>query len=418
MYVFKSLFLWILLCQSVLAMTADEVLLKLEDKEVVFLDTRNEDAYNGWKFNDAVRTGHIPNALSFPIDFMKRIQDNDPLLQLLQSKKEVIVYGNNVKEASLIATFLQSKKINVQLLGMDFNQYAQNEQLPLVTLPNYQLLVPAKYIKQRLDTKAKFRLFEVSWGNGISYEKAHIPSAVHIDTNEVEEAPFWNYKSAKALKQFALNYGIQSDVPVILYGADNMASFRVAVILMAMGVEDVRVLNGGFRSWVKAGFKTEEGNTKPKKVTSFNSKFFQNASMIVKTSEVEETLKNKTAQVISIRTKDEYDGTSSGYSYINTKGHIKGAIWGNSGRTPFSMDAYRSLTHKMASSQLIQQRWKSLGIDVEKPMILSCTRGWRASEVYFYAKVMGIDNIALYDGSWLQWSANAKRPIEILTEEK
>ncbi|WP_305065691.1 rhodanese-like domain-containing protein, partial [Methanococcoides sp.] len=40
-----------------------------------------------------------------------------------------------------------------------------------------------------------------------------------------------------------------------------------------------------------------------------------------------------------------------------------------------------------------------------------CGTGWRGSEAFFNAWLMGWDNAAVYDGGWLEWSNN-KLPSE------
>ena len=45
---------------------------------------------------------------------------------------------------------------------------------------------------------------------------------------------------------------------IILYGnPDPMASYRAALIMKYMGIRDVHVLNGGFRSWIIKNYPTE-----------------------------------------------------------------------------------------------------------------------------------------------------------------
>jgi 3-mercaptopyruvate sulfurtransferase SseA len=38
---------------------------------------------------------------------------------------------------------------------------------------------------------------------------------------------------------------------------------------------------------------------------------------------------------------------------------------------------------------------------------------WRASEAFLYARWLGWKDICIYDGGWLEWSAQADNPIEV-----
>ncbi len=45
---------------------------------------------------------------------------------------------------------------------------------------------------------------EVSWGtykDSPDYTKGHIPGAIHIDTNTVEEEPYWNISSPETVEK-------------------------------------------------------------------------------------------------------------------------------------------------------------------------------------------------------------------------
>jgi len=47
-----------------------------------------------------------------------------------------------------------------------------------------------------------------------------------------------------------------------------------------------------------------------------------------------------------------------------------------------------------------------------------CGTGWRAAEVLWYADVMGLGNISLYDGGWNEWSGNTGNEAgPVITEE-
>ena len=49
--------------------------------------------------------------------------------------------------------------------------------------------------------------------------------------------------------------------------------------------------------------------------------------------------------------------------------------------------------------------WEDLDIDYKKKhLIFYCGNGWRSSEVMYYAELMGLYRISLYDGGWYDWS--------------
>ena len=44
------------------------------------------------------------------------------------------------------------------------------------------------------------------------------------------------------------------------------------------------------------------------------------------------------------------------------------------------------------------------GITPDKRVAFYCGTGWRTSETWFYAYLMGWDRIAVYNGGWFEWS--------------
>ncbi len=394
------------------SVTTDELVKKLDDTSIAILDTRSEDSYNGWILYNEARSGHIKNAKPFPLLWTNLLNKDSKIINDLKNKKEIILYGAEKSDTKKVYDFLEKYGLeNIDIYENEINEYAKNSSLPMESLPRYEKLVPASYIKSLLDKKEDFKLFEVSWGKGKEYKKAHIPSSIHINTDEVESGPIWNYKSKEDLYKFVLNFGISKNSKVILYGADTMAASRVAIALMAAGVEDVRVLNGGFKAWIDSGYEIEEGNNEAKAISSFGGDFFTKAYLIKNTKDAEYILKNKEASLISVRSYDEFIGKTSGYSYIKPIGHIKDAIWGNSGSDAYHLENYRSVSNKMLNASDLKKFWSDLGIDTRKHLSFYCGTGWRGAEVLFYAYVMGLDNTSLYDGGWLEWSLDGTRAI-------
>lgn len=410
MNILKFILFLLLSINSLFAeVSTKELLAKLENPKIAILDTRSEDSYNGWILNGESRGGHIKGAQPFPASWINSLKTDDEVLQGLRSKTEIILYGSSQDDISKVSDFLAAQEFK----NIDIFSTLNDKQLPLIKYKNFEKLVPASYINSLLEDKKEFKLFEVSWGDGKDYKKAHIPTAVHVNTDLVEEGPIWNYRSNKELEKFVLDYGIDKKTTVVLYGPDSMPASRVAVILMAMGVDDVRILNGGFKAWSDAGYASEKGDNKPQAITSFGGEFFTNSKLIISTKDAESLLKNPNAQLVSIRAHDEFIGKTSGYSYIKPKGRIKGAVWGKAGSDAYHLEDYRSASGKMKDKMALETMWKELGVDTSKHLSFYCGTGWRGAEVLFDAYVMGYDNVSLYDGGWLEWSLNGKRDVVI-----
>jgi hypothetical protein len=61
----------------------------------------------------------------------------------------------------------------------------------------------------------------------------------------------------------------------------------------------------------------------------------------------------------------------------------------------------------------IAAQWRTWGITPDKQVAFYCGTGWRASEAFFYAYVMGWRMLSVYDGGWWAWVQDAANPIAV-----
>jgi thiosulfate/3-mercaptopyruvate sulfurtransferase len=52
----------------------------------------------------------------------------------------------------------------------------------------------------------------------------------------------------------------------------------------------------------------------------------------------------------------------------------------------------------------IEKMWAEVGIKPNKHNSFYCGTGWRGSEAFFNALLMGWSNISVFDGGWFEWS--------------
>lgn len=281
------------------------------------------------------------------------------------------------------------------------------------------IFVDEDYVKDVLDGKnedsKKFIIAEVSWGetkDSPDYLQNHIKGAIHINTDTVEKEPVWNLRSPEELEKSLLNYGIDKDTVVILYG-QNTGCARVATAYLYAGVENVKILNGGLKSWMSKNYPVEQEETKPTPVTDFKTKIPAHPEYITSIETVKEKLgKDDNFQLISIRSENEWLGKESGYTYIPRAGEPKGALWGKAGHDKQSMDAYTDKDGKYKNFSEIKKMWEEQGISTDKQLAFYCGTGWRGSVAFLLAHENGL-NASLYDGGWNQWQMDDELPVQI-----
>jgi molybdopterin synthase sulfurtransferase len=256
---------------------------------------------------------------------------------------------------------------------------------------------------------ADWRLLEVGCGGAAMFERAHIPGASYIDTGEFESEPLWNKVDDETLLSLLLSHGVRHDTTVILYGRNNLAAARLAHLLLFAGVEDVRLLDGGFALWQASGYACAQGmvaKAADRAVADFGVAFPAHPEYLIGTNQARALLSTADGALVSIRSEAEFLGKVSGYSYIAARGDIPGARWGRAGvdGDVNSMSAYHLADGRMKPAAEIALQWREQGIVDGLRIGFYCGTGWRASMAFFYAWLMGWPRISVYDGGWLEWS--------------
>ena len=391
--------------------STSELQSNLDNDSWVIVDTRINDAYNGWALDGVSRGGHILNAVDFSANWLK-VENKDKeetLEKALETKginkdKNIVLYDSNGTDAKEVANYLHKKGYE-NLYIYNVNEWAKDESLPMESYDNYEMLVPTEIVKEVVDgnipdtfkDSKNIKIVEASWGEeSEAYSKGHVPTSVHINTDTIEPPPAWMLASDEELTKFALDYGFTKDDTIIVTGPDVMASYRVAVVLRYIGVSDVRVLNGGNDAWVSAGYELETKSNEKTPGTDFGTTIPANPDLIVTIPELKEELKNGDSILVDNRSWDEYIGKVSGYSYHDKKGRIPGAVYGYAGTTSVTLEDYRNIDNTMRNANEIKSLWDKAGIDTNKELIFMCGSGWRAAEVLTYANVMGYENTKLY----------------------
>lgn len=420
-------------------LSTNQLATRLGDPAVALLDVRPIAAYNGWRLQGEARGGHIRGAAAFPLSWTKAMTTDD-LRTVLANKevtpeKHVVVYGYTSEDAEAAADQLAALGYDeLSIYEAGFPEWAADAQRPVARLARYHKLVHPAWIRQLLDGERPesysgddFLLFHVNFGVPEEYESGHIPGAIYLDTNALESEKDWNRRSPAELEEALLAHGITRDQTVIIYGRDStpdmsqahpgrkagqIAATRAAAILMYAGVEDVRLLDGGLDAWIAAGYELDTAPYEPEPVAAFGGRIPGRPDYFVDLDGAHELVADPDGVLVSIRSWREFVGETSGYHYIRPAGRIAGSVWGNCGSDAYHMQHYRNVDNTMRAFPEIEAHWRTAGITPEKRIAFYCGTGWRASETFFYAHVLGWDHVAVYDGGWLEWSQDPANPIE------
>ena len=282
-------------------------------------------------------------------------------------------------------------------------------------LPRWQHLVTPAWLAAVLSGRAvaaapstHWVLLEVGCGGEAAYREAHIPGARYLDTGALEAPPLWTKVDDTALIAALLRVGIRHDSTVIVYGRSSLAAARAAHLMLYAGVHDVRLLDGGFASW--------QGECEAGVRTAAPARDFGGARQAHLLCGID--VARGMPQLVSVRTWHEYTGQTSGYAYIAARGEIPGALWGRSGieGDVNSMSEYQQADGTMQPAAAIAAMWASEAIVPGRPTAFYCGTGWRASLAFFYAWLMGWDEISVFDGGWLEYAESGLSRVVMGTQ--
>jgi len=413
-----------------------QLLNMMDDGNTCLVDVRPPDAYNGWRLEGEARGGHIPGARSLPVRWARYID----WIEIVRNKEiwphhHIILYGYNSADIEEVAgRFKGAGYEKVSLYPRFMDEWVNDEKLPLERLPGYATLVPPQWVQEVVEGKksaghpdGRTVICHAHYRNRDAYLSGHIPGAIDIDTNALESTTTWNRRSPGELRKALEDHGIDCDTTVILYGkymdpdnsdefpgsaAGDIGAIRCAFIMLYAGVKDVRVLNGGFHSWEYAGFEIDTDDVPKTPVPDFGQDIPARPELAVDLKEAKEMLASERANLVCVRSWPEYIGEVSGYNYIEAKGRIPGAVFVDAGSDAYHMENYRNLDYTTRESGEIKKIWREAGLTPDKHLAFYCGTGWRGSEAWFNAWLMGWPRVSVFDGGWFEWSNDPDNPFE------
>ncbi|MBL7128121.1 MAG: sulfurtransferase [Ignavibacteria bacterium] len=413
-----------------------ELLNQINHTETKIIDVRPVDAYNGWQLRNEKRGGHIKGAKSLPAKWAKYLE----WIEIVRSKRilpehKLIIYGYDSENIEQVANLFDRagyKDINIYLHFID--EWSADDDLPMEQLKRYHQLVSSDWLHTLISGEKpshyygkNYVICHAHYRNRGDYDKGHIPGAVNLDTLWLESSETWNRHTPDIIKKTLLKLGISCDTTVILYGrfsfpkkedpfpgssAGQLGAMRCGAIMMYAGVKDVKVLNGGLQSWEDDGYTTVTEETKPIPADDFGLDIPAHPEIMIDTPKAKELLKSPTGDLVCVRSWSEYIGEVSGYNYIDKRGRIPGAVFGNCGSDAYHMENYRNLDHTTREYHEIEKLWEEVNITPDKHLAFYCGTGWRGSEAFFNAWLMGYPKVSVYDGGWFEWSNDPKNPTE------
>lgn len=242
------------------------------------------------------------------------------------------------------------------------------------------------------------------------YANSHIAGAINIWRDELSDdtAPYTGLMpSANQLAEVLGKKGISNSDTLVIY--DNKAlveSARLWWILKSYYFNQVKLINGGLKYWLEAGFSTDQ-ETPSYAQTQFNLNQGLNTKLIASKEDVLEAVQNKNATILDTRSTEEFEGTSQ-KDGATQAGRIPTSIFND-----WSNFVNYNGNHKIKSTEELNAIVNQLNLNPTDPIIVYCHSGVRSAHTAFVlSEILGFSQIKNFDGSWVEWSYFKELPIE------
>ena len=241
-----------------------------------------------------------------------------------------------------------------------------------------------------------------------TYQRGHIPGAVNL----LPITLFTNLKSRRKngypvtvadAEKLLGEAGIDNDTLMVIYGnGGGKAATGLWFALDFFGHEKMKVMNGGFRKWVKEGRAvTQDVPAVAKKTYTAKA----HPEKVVTLKWMKKNMRKKNVTVIDARSLNEYIGQAVPEG-ASRGGHIPGARHLEWSKLSGDLETFKSADE-------MRKILSKNGITKDTRVITYCNSGiGRSSFLSMALELAGYDNVKEYTGSWEEWSGDPRLPIQ------
>jgi thiosulfate/3-mercaptopyruvate sulfurtransferase len=235
------------------------------------------------------------------------------------------------------------------------------------------------------------------------YEAAHVPGAVFMNLGELRDTDTDLPMMLPSAEKFASrmqSLGLGDGSRIVLYDSSPWhTSARAWWMLRTFGAHDVAILDGGFAKWQAEGRETASGK---EQLRHRHFTVWADDKGVRTLDQMKANIDSGAEQVLDARSEARFTGEEADPRPATHAGHIPG-----SKNLPYDRIFNEDGTWKQGDA--LKSAFEAAGIDMDKPIALTCGSGITASTLAFGLHLLGKD-AALYDGSWSEWGADRSTP--------
>jgi thiosulfate/3-mercaptopyruvate sulfurtransferase len=261
------------------------------------------------------------------------------------------------------------------------------------------------YLPNYFDESAGRRIEMVSGRE--NYAAGHIPGGAFVDLRadlcdrENRRRFMYPMPPAGQFEEVMSRLGVGEGTRVVLYDdMFNMWATRVWWMLRHFGFDGAAVLSGGWKKWKQEGRPV---STAPCAYPAARFSARPRPGRIADRDEVLASIGRDDRCLVNALDPEEYAGR--GPNRYGRTGHIPSSV-----NVPF-LDVVDPGTHAYLPAEALRARFERTGTLEAKRVITYCGGGIAATSVAFALGLLGVDDVALYDGSMTEWAADPTLPI-------
>jgi thiosulfate/3-mercaptopyruvate sulfurtransferase len=236
-----------------------------------------------------------------------------------------------------------------------------------------------------------------------AYTAGHVPGAIHLDLwgvslIDTDPAPLnafmWMIEHVLAI------HGVTAGTPVVVYDEQSgVRAARAFWFLEYFGHPSVRLLDGGFGAWSKAGLPVSR-DAAPASTSEWTGA--REGRTIATWREVQAAIGRPGAVIVDTRSDGEYSGTTV---RARRGGAVPGAVHIEWTRNLGPDGAFKP-AHEL------REMYEAAGVTPDREVLTYCQGGYRAAHSYLALRLLGYPRVRNYVGSWKEWGDRTDLPIE------
>lgn len=253
----------------------------------------------------------------------------------------------------------------------------------------------------------RFDLKDEKWGRA-QYLAGHVPGAVYADLNADLAGPRTGTNGRHPLPDVESlagafgRLGISNDTQVVVYDQDSgLFASRLWWSLRYLGHESVALLDGGWAKWTAEGRAAASGD-ESREAERFTPSVRRGFTVTV--DQVQSLTADGRTRLVDARGPERFEGREETVDKV--AGHIPGAV---NHFYKWNLGADGTM---LPAEQLREKYRALLGNHTPGQTVMYCGSGVSACHNLLAMEVAGLHGTPLYVGSWSEWSADPKRPVE------